>query len=311
MLRQVAALEVTIAVPVKDRRDRMLRCLETLLGQQGASFEILVLDNESTDGTAQACRDLGKTADVPIRVEVVPGTLGRVRNQAASLARGRVIAFIDSDCSAEPGWLAAGANALAADDGLGFVCGATLPSERPTQRWARIVDIRAFSWRFESCNMFVRAEAFGPEGAFDDVVGDGWEDTAAGFEMLRRGWRTAFVADAVVRHDVTYPGFWWHLRREQRQANLGRVVRRYPELRRRLLFARVFPSARAGACFMAAVGLAADRAGVRGGRLLALPYVPFVAVRVLPRRMAQAVLHDVVVNVAYIRGAIRYRALLL
>ena len=302
--------EVTIAVPVKDRRERMLRCLDSLLAQEHPSFEVVVLDNGSSDGTAEACRERARTARVPVRVETVEGTLGHVRNRAAAYARGRCIAFIDSDCSAEPGWLAAGARALDADPGLGFVCGAVRPTERPTRAWARIVDVPEFSWRFESCNMFVRTEAFGPDGAFDDVVGDGWEDTAAGFEMLRRGWRTAFVADAVVRHDVTYPGFWWHLRREQRQANLGRVVRRYPELRRRLLFARVFPSARTAACFTALIGLALGRRAP-AARLLALPYAPFVAARVLPWRMAQAVLFDLAMNLAFIRGAIRHRALLL
>ena len=303
--------EVTIAVPVKDRRERMLQCLEALLEQRHPSFEILVLDNGSTDGTADACRELAKHAAVPVRVEHVPGPLGHVRNRAAAVARGTVIAFVDSDCTPDDGWLAAGTRALAADERLGFVCGATLPAEKPTRAWARIVEVRTFSWRFESCNMFVRREAFGPEGAFDDVVGDGWEDTAAGFEMLRRGWRTAFAADAVVRHDVTYPGFWWHLRREQRQANLGRVVRRYPELRRHLLFAGVFPSARAAAWFVAAAGLIAHAARLPGARLLLLPYVPFVARRVLPWRMVQIILFDGALNVAFIRGAIRHRSLLL
>ena len=74
-----------------------------------------------------------------------------------------------------------------------------------------------------------------------------------------------------MHHDVTYPGFWWHLRREQRQSNAARVVRRYPEIRRRLLFGRVFFSARSAAflCFAAAAPFAARH---RRARWLLLPY---------------------------------------
>src|SRR5689334_9060571 len=48
--------EVTVAVPVKDRRVQMLRCIDALLAQDHPSFEILVLDNESTDGTPDEVR---------------------------------------------------------------------------------------------------------------------------------------------------------------------------------------------------------------------------------------------------------------
>lgn len=302
--------EVTIAVPVKDRRERMLECLEALLSQDHPSFEVLVLDNMSSDGTADACRLRARGAAVDVRVESVPGTLGRVRNRAAEIARGQVIAFTDSDCSPEPGWLSAGVSALGRDPRLGLVCGVTLPPEPPRRTWSKNVTVRDFTWRFESCNVMVRREAFGPAGAFDEVVGDGWEDTAAGFEILRRGWRAGFCPEAVVRHDVTYPGFWFHVRREQRQANLAHVARRYPEVRSRLLCARLFINRRQAACFAAGAGLLAGRLRPRA-RLLAIPYAAFVLPRVLPWRMAQLVILDVAMHFAVIRGAVRYRTLVL
>lgn len=304
------APEVTIAVPVKNRRDQMLRCLEALLAQDHPSFEVLVLDNGSTDGTAEACHERGREARVPVRVEVVEGTLGHVRNRAAPLARGEFIAFTDSDCVPDPNWITSALRALREDDGLGFVCGRTEPEVVPARAWARTMKVLDFSWRFESCNVVFRASAFGPEGAFDEVVGDGWEDTSAGFELLRRGWGTRFVPEAVVHHDVTYPGFWWHVRREQRQAGLGRAARRYPELRRRLLFARVFLGPRQAASFAATVGLVTGR-WFPPARLLALPYVPYVLARVLPWRMAQIVILDASMHVAVLRGAIRHRSFVL
>src|SRR4051812_7054651 len=97
--------DVTVVVPVKDRRDSMLCCLDALLAQDHSSYEILVLDNDSTDGTAEACRARGATANVPLRVEVVRGRLGHVRNRGGALGGGRIIAFTDSDCVPAPDWL--------------------------------------------------------------------------------------------------------------------------------------------------------------------------------------------------------------
>jgi glycosyltransferase involved in cell wall biosynthesis len=305
MMRAMEAPEVTVLVPVKDRRERMLECLEAILAQDHPSFEVVVLDNESSDGTAEACRERAARADVPVRVEVVPGTLGAVRNRARELARGRVLAYTDSDCSPAPGWLTAGVRALDADPALGLVCGVTIPPAPPDRAWARVVDVRGPNWRFESCNVFFRADAFRATAGFDEVVGDGWEDTAAGFDLLRHGWLAGFAGDAVVYHDVSYPGFWWHVRREQRQANLARIVRRYPEVRRRLMFGR------GSALFLlAAVGLAGGRA-VPGARLLAAPYAVTVARRLRPHRMVQLVVFDASIHVAMVRGALRYRTFIL
>ena len=46
---------VTVVVPVLNRRERMLRCLDAVLGQRYVSYDVLVLDTGSSDGTPEAC----------------------------------------------------------------------------------------------------------------------------------------------------------------------------------------------------------------------------------------------------------------
>ena len=281
-------------MPVKDRREQMLRCLDALLAQDHPSYQILVLDNESSDGTGEACRKRAAGANVPLRVERIAGTLGAVRNRAAELAGTEFLAFTDSDCLPSPGWLRAGVAALRADPGLGVVCGKTLPQEPPTQGWPATIEVTSWTGRFEGCNLIFRTGALRDSGGFDGEVGHYWEDTAAGYALLRTGWRAAFAPEALVHHDVTYLGFWWHVGRARKNKHLGPVLERYPEIRRDLLIGGVFLHPR-DPKLVAALAGAALALRRPGGLLLALPYV---AERLRrwhdPKGLVQTVIYDTV-----------------
>lgn len=316
----VSAPEITVAVPVKDRREQMLRCLDALLEQDHPSYEIIVLDNESTDGTPEACRARAANARVPVRVETVEGTVGRVRNRAKTLARGGLIAYTDSDCLPARDWLRAAAAPFARQPRLGIVCGRTLPEVPIEHGWPATIRVESLSHRYEACNLVVRREALLQADGFDESVGHFWEDTAAGYAVRRLGWEVAYVSDAVVYHDVTYPGFAWHLERMLRQSNLAAVLARYPEMRRDLLFWRVFAAPR-DARFVGL--LAAVLLGWRwpAARLLAVPYAvdrvteqDSGALRPVwrgPKSELQAIVYDAARLIGTLRGAIRHRTLVL
>jgi glycosyltransferase involved in cell wall biosynthesis len=121
---------ITVVVPVKDRRERMLRCLDAIAAQDHPSFEVVAIDNGSTDGTLDALRERAARGDVELRVARAEGLIGRVRNEGARLARGEIVAFTDSDCRPAPGWLRA-ATAPFADPGVGVVTGPNLPADPP------------------------------------------------------------------------------------------------------------------------------------------------------------------------------------
>lgn len=302
-----------MAVPVKDRREQMLRCLDALLAQDHPDYEILVLDNESTDGTAEAIRERAATASVPIRVQTIAGPVGYVRNQAGLLARGTFLAFTDSDCLPEPGWLSAASAALRADDRLGVVQGRTLPQVPPAAGWPATIQVDDFSGLFEGCNLTFRREAFVASDGFDEHVGHYWEDTVVGYALRRLGWTAGFAAEAVVRHDVTYPGFWWHVKRMQKHRNLAPVLARYPEMRKDLLIGGLFLAHRDVRFVALLLGAAVARRRPGLAVALTLPYVAFVidtaptplaAVRD-PKAFAQAVIYDGSRLVGLLRGGLR------
>jgi cellulose synthase/poly-beta-1,6-N-acetylglucosamine synthase-like glycosyltransferase len=94
---------VTVVVPVKDGAADLARLLPSLaaLDYPRDRLEVLVVDNGSSDGTAEVARRLG----VPVLSETAVRSSYAARNRGAAAARGEWIAFTDADCVATPDWL--------------------------------------------------------------------------------------------------------------------------------------------------------------------------------------------------------------
>lgn len=304
---------VSVIVPVYNRRDRMERCLDALMALDYGSFDVLVMDNGSNDGTVEMCHERAADSRVPIRVETATGRVGRLRNIATRLAQGDIVAFTDSDCLPTTRWLRSGV-APFADPQVGVVTGRTLPEDAPPlAAWNASQLITEQTWRFETCNAFYRREALLASDGFDEAV-TMWEDTAAGWSVMRAGWRAVYTDDALVYHDVTYPGWKWHVRRVMRYGDGAAIVRRFPEMERKLLYHRYFFRKRNAKFAAAVVGVALAPLS-RKSLALAVPYALFRRpVRPTPRAVldsAQLTLFDASIFVGMVRGSINGRRLLL
>ncbi len=261
-------MRVAVVVPARDADATLPRCREALRAQTGVDFELLIEE----DGTGRG-----------------PGA---TRNAGAGRALDcDAYAFVDADCFAEPGWLAAGVAALAQAD---LVQGAVLP-DGPVGRFDRTVSVERLSPLFESANLFVRRELFERLGGFSDGIADPdkhlAEDVYLGWAAVRAGARVAFAPDAVVRHAV-FPRSAREARAEQWRARyFPEIVRAVPELRRAFLRNRVFLSPRSRDFDLALLGLVLRRP------LLALPYL---------RRGPS--LSDAVTFAALMYGSVRHRS---
>src|SRR5438132_9193811 len=88
---------VSVVIVSFNARDRILRCLESLFEHQRGEFEVLVVDNASPDGSADAV-----TAAYPgVRLLKNAANMGFAvaADQGARLAFGDVIAFLNPDCT--------------------------------------------------------------------------------------------------------------------------------------------------------------------------------------------------------------------
>jgi len=110
---------VSIVIPTHNRRELLLRTVRTALAQHAVAVEVLVVDDGSTDGTADAVRALGDPR-VCVHRHERPVRVAAARNSGAGLARGAWIAFLDDDDLWSPAKLAHQLNAVSTT-GRGWV----------------------------------------------------------------------------------------------------------------------------------------------------------------------------------------------
>lgn len=102
---RTAELDVSVIVPTYNRRDVVLKCIDALAEQtlEGSRYEVIVADNGSTDGTADAVES--RSPNLPITVRVVHAArngANPARNEGIRHARGRILLFINDDTIADP-----------------------------------------------------------------------------------------------------------------------------------------------------------------------------------------------------------------
>src|SRR6266404_5088446 len=112
---------VTIVIPVFNRLDLTKQCLEAIGRTAPAElYEIVVVDNASTDGTAELLRRERAAGRLKAVVNDENLGFGRACNRAARLARGEYVLFLNNDTLPQPGWLEA-LVATASDPSVGAV----------------------------------------------------------------------------------------------------------------------------------------------------------------------------------------------
>jgi len=279
-MHPVPAPRASVIVPALNAEATLGATLAGLAAQDLAEdFEVIVVDNGSTDGTAA----LAEGASLPVRIlRKDPGPAGSARNLGAANAVGEILAFTDADCRPTPGWLREGLAAMGAAD---LVQGAVRPfhevAPQPFDRTLWVTDDHGL---FETASLFVHRGVFERVGGFEDwstgtdmAVPFG-EDTWFGWRAKRAGASVRFAERAVVEHAVFRRSAADYIRERRRAAAFPALVERMPELRKRFLHRRWFLSERSLRFDLAAVALAAALAWRAPWPLLgAVPYLLAIA----------------------------------
>ncbi len=208
------ALDFTIIVPVFNRADAIEACVRSLYAVEydPTRFEVLVVDNGSTDESARVALQAGARV-----LSVSRPNRSLARNEGARVARGGWLAFTDSDCVIDRGWLKAFAEAAGAYDGapgrespavlageiLNGGCASPVEAYIAERRWldqAKFLAGRRFAPPFAAtANLAVRADAFERVGGFDPQMPPA-EDADWCWRAAEEGCAIRYVPAALVRH---------------------------------------------------------------------------------------------------------------
>ncbi len=217
---------VSVIIPARNEARGIATVIQAVQAQTPAGWdlEIIVVDDGSSDGTAESVRAAGAQALV---LESGPdgGNPARARNLGAAAAKGDPIVFLDADCIPESGWLTR--LLVAHDAGAAVVGGALdLPQGVPlTARcdyycgWYHVHSKRPSGAvpNHPPGNLSVRRQVFVRSSGFTEQqpVAYAHEELAWQGEVQRSGGAIVFEPAAVVRH-YNRPGFANLLKRNYR-----------------------------------------------------------------------------------------------
>ncbi|WP_315375896.1 glycosyltransferase [uncultured Streptococcus sp.] len=107
---------LTVVIPVYNVEKYLNRCIESILLQEWKNYDILLVDDGSTDHSPQICDDYVKAYDFISVIHKENGGLSEARNTGISHAKGEYVYFPDSDDWIEPDTFIALAEALESQD---------------------------------------------------------------------------------------------------------------------------------------------------------------------------------------------------
>jgi len=205
-----------------NRRALLEACLNSLSQPQGLPFELIVVDNGSSDGSASYVGSFATSAPFPIHLIRNAENRGfcAANNQGIAAARSPFVALLNNDAEAEPGWLAHLHTAFT-DETVGMAASKILVYEDP-----RIIDkvghliypdgqnrgrgtgeldsgqydhIEEVLWP-DGCACMYRRSMLDEIGGFDEDLFAYGDDAELGLRARIAGWRCLYMPAAVVRH---------------------------------------------------------------------------------------------------------------
>jgi len=242
---------VSIIIPVYNDAERLKICLEALENQTypKTGYEVIVVDNAS-DEAADIKGVVDQFGQAIAAYESTPGSYA-ARNKGISLAKGKVIAFTDSDCIPASDWIEKGVQHLLNTPNCGLVAGKVniffKNPEQPTTV-ELYQSMTAFPQEFYlkrfrggvTANLFTWRTVINQVGTFDERL-KSFGDLEWGKRVFLAGYQQFYAADVQVKHPARHS--WEQLYRRTIRTAGGVydhfIQRENSWLQRNIMFARL------------------------------------------------------------------------
>ncbi len=263
-------IKISAVICTHDRQDYLARAIDSLLVQDFSehsnsdhpSYEVILVNNASSDRTADIAQTYLDHPQFHYIYEPVLG-LSTARNTGAAAAQGDIIAYLDDDAVASPGWLGVLYKAFAGDKNLAIAGGKVtllLPNHQPLPWWISPelssnlgaydlgdleLDIHKPGLTPRGLNYAIRREFWQSMGGFAVNLGRKGKNLLSNEEVyatelaLQQEWRVRYLPQALVAHQVVperlHPSWflhraWWQGISEYQRQKIANASDR-PELR--------------------------------------------------------------------------------
>ena len=233
----------SLVMPICNRVELTKDCLTALAGlKDQPEYELIIVDNGSTDGTTDFLRQL--SGDVRIIVNDENLGFAKACNQGAAAARGKYLVFLNNDTIPQPGWLAALVAEVDSHAEVGIVGSKLLYPDGTVQHAGVVRDCarrlpyhiyKGFAGSHPAVNqrrefqivtaacLLIRRALFDEVGRFDEEYVNGFEDADLCLRVRERGYVVVYQPRSVVIHlESQTPG-----RKSHDDANVTRFLDRW------------------------------------------------------------------------------------
>lgn len=217
--------QISAIICTHNREDYLSAAIDSLLQQDFYDYEVIVVDNASSDRTRTIVEERLFHPRLNYVYEEVVG-LSVARNSGAKEARAPILAYLDDDAVASPQWLKTLYNAYQSNERLAIAGGkVTLlwPNDIKSLPWLSselagtlgaydlgdsIVDIQHPGLTPRGLNYSIRRTFLEEVGGFNINLGRIGKNLLSNEELyltelaLQRGWQVAYLPDAVVAHNI-------------------------------------------------------------------------------------------------------------
>jgi glycosyltransferase involved in cell wall biosynthesis len=190
-------MNISVVIIVKNESRYIKNCLEALFKQSYQDFEIIVIDNGSTDGTGEIINSL---EDKRIKYFCEPSKYGiaLLRNLGIKKTMGKYIFFTDGDCMPSKHWLEEGLKVLESGEYVG-VEGKTYYEYQYKITISDCNTHQFIAGEFMTCNVAYTRNILEKVNYFDPLFTYGHEDRDLAFRVIKFG-KIHFLQDMLVSH---------------------------------------------------------------------------------------------------------------
>lgn len=240
----MSAASISVVVVARNEEQRIGACIASLAAQDLAEFEVILVDDGSTDATVSLARETLPGLHV---ISSPTRSISRNRDIGWRAARGDLIAFLDADCIAPRHWLSTLARAAEAT-GAAAVGGGNVPPEETSPHYdalrlmldtfvgsrgsvqGKVPMTGAFVRHLPGLNVMFRREALERVGGYDPRFARMAEDEDLSIRLTDLGWKLWVEPGATVVHRQRADLASWT--RNMRAYGRGRtwLLRRHPNV---------------------------------------------------------------------------------